>query len=154
MKLKKNIKAPNFKLPSTNKDIFELSKIKKKNIILYFYPKDNTPSCTQEAKDFTSLKSEFDNLNTIIIGVSTDSNQTHDKFIAKYNLKLKLLSDVDNTLCEYFDIWVEKNMYGKKFMGIERSTFLINTSGIIIKEWRKVKVNGHAEMLLETVKEL
>ena len=121
---------------------------------LYFYPKDNTPSCTQEAKDFTSLKSEFDNLNTIIIGVSTDSNQTHDKFIAKYNLKLKLLSDVDNTLCEYFDIWVEKNMYGKKFMGIERSTFLINTSGIIIKEWRKVKVNGHAEMLLETVKEL
>ncbi|MDA9288765.1 redoxin domain-containing protein, partial [Amylibacter sp.] len=82
------------------------------------------------------------------------SNQTHDKFIAKYNLMLKLLSDEDNTLCEYFDIWVEKNMYGKKFMGIERSTFLINTSGIIIKEWRKVKVNGHAEMLLETVREL
>ncbi|MDA9310932.1 redoxin domain-containing protein, partial [Amylibacter sp.] len=84
----------------------------------------------------------------------TDSNQTHNKFIAKYNLKLKLLSDVDNTLCEYFDIWVEKNMYGKKFMGIERSTFLINTSGIIIKEWRKVKVNGHAETLLETIREL
>ena len=147
-------KCPNFNAECTsnlklsNKDF--LGKI----LVIYFYPKDNTPSCTQEAKDFTSLKSEFDNLNTIIIGVSTDSNQTHDKFIAKYNLKLKLLSDVNNTLCEYFDIWVEKNMYGKKFMGIERSTFLINTSGIIIKEWRKVKVNGHAEMLLETVREL
>jgi len=144
----------NLKLMHGNEIIFSFSQFIGQNIILYFYPTDNTPSCTQEAKDFTSLKSEFDNLNTIIIGVSTDSNQTHDKFIAKYNLKLKLLSDVDNTLCEYFDIWVEKNMYGKKFMGIERSTFLINTSGIIIKEWRKVKVNGHAEMLLETVREL
>ena len=144
----------NLKLMHGNEIIFSFSQFIGINIILYFYPKDNTPSCTQEAKDFTSLKSEFDDLNTIIIGVSTDSNQTHNKFIAKYNLKLKLLSDVDNTLCEYFDIWVEKNMYGKKFMGIERSTFLINTSGIIIKEWRKVKVNGHAEMLLETVREL
>ena len=108
----------NLKLMHGNEFIFSFSQFIGKNIILYFYPKDNTPSCTQEAKDFTSLKSEFDNLNTIIIGVSTDSNQTHDKFIAKYNLKLKLLSDVDNTLCEYFDIWVEKNMYGKKFRKI------------------------------------
>ena len=135
-----------------NNKIFMFSDLFGKYVVLYFYPRDDTPGCTKEAKDFTELKPEFDKLNTIIIGVSTDTLEAHNKFIFKHNLNLELLSDTNKTLCEFFDVWVEKNMYGKKYMGIERSTFLINPSGEILYEWRKVKVAGHAKILLESIK--
>ena len=142
----------NLKITHKNNKIFMFSDLFGKYVVLYFYPRDDTPGCTKEAKDFTELKPEFDKLNTIIIGVSTDTLEAHNKFIFKHNLNLELLSDTNKTLCEFFDVWVEKNMYGKKYMGIERSTFLINPSGDILHEWRKVKVAGHAEILLESIK--
>lgn len=142
----------NLKITHKNNKIFMFSDLFGKYVVLYFYPRDDTPGCTKEAKDFTELKPEFDKLNTIIIGVSTDTLEAHNKFIFKHNLKLELLSDTNKTLCEFFDVWVEKNMYGKKYMGIERSTFLINPSGDILHEWRKVKVAGHAKILLESIK--
>ena len=142
----------NLKITHKNNKIFMFSDLLGKYVVLYFYPRDDTPGCTKEAKDFTELKPEFDKLNTIIIGVSTDTLEAHNKFIFKHNLNLELLSDTNKTLCEFFDVWVEKNMYGKKYMGIERSTFLINPSGNILHEWRKVKVAGHAKILLESIK--
>ncbi|RZO41474.1 MAG: peroxiredoxin [Rhodobacteraceae bacterium] len=142
----------NLKITHKNNKIFMFSDLFGKYVVLYFYPRDDTPGCTKEAKDFTELKPEFDKLNTIIIGVSTDTLEAHNKFIFKHNLNLELLSDTNKTLCEFFDVWVEKNMYGKKYMGIERSTFLINPSGEILHEWRKVKVAGHAKILLESIK--
>ena len=142
----------NLKITHKNNKIFMFSDLFGKYVVLYFYPRDYTPGCTKEAKDFTELKPEFDKLNTIIIGVSTDTLEAHNKFIFKHNLNLELLSDTNKTLCEFFDVWVEKNMYGKKYMGIERSTFLINPTGEILHEWRKVKVAGHAKILLESIK--
>ena len=142
----------NLKITHKNNKIFMFSDLFGKYVVLYFYPRDDTLGCTKEAKDFTELKPEFDKLNTIIIGVSTDTLEAHNKFIFKHNLNLELLSDTNKTLCEFFDVWVEKNMYGKKYMGIERSTFLINPSGDILHEWRKVKVAGHAKILLESMK--
>ena len=142
----------NLKITHKNNKIFMFSDLFGKYVVLYFYPRDDTPGCTKEAKDFTELKPEFDKLNTIIIGVSTDTLEAHNKFIFKHNLNLELLSDTNKTLCEFFDVWVEKNMYGKKYMGIERSTFLINPTGEILHEWRKVKIAGHAKILLESIK--
>ena len=142
----------NLKITHKNNKIFMFSDLFGKYVVLYFYPRDDTAGCTKEAKDFTELKPEFDKLNTIIIGVSTDTLEAHNKFIFKHNLNLELLSDTNKTLCEFFDVWVEKNMYGKKYMGIERSTFLINPSGDILHEWRKVKVAGHAKILLQSIK--
>ena len=142
----------NLKITHKNNKIFMFSDLFGKYVVLYFYPRDDTLGCTKEAKDFTELKPEFDKLNTIIIGVSTDTLESHNKFIFKHNLNLELLSDTNKTLCKFFDVWVEKNMYGKKYMGIERSTFLINPSGDILHEWRKVKVAGHAKILLESIK--
>ena len=142
----------NLKITHKNNKIFMFSDLFGKYVVLYFYPRDDTPGCIKEAKDFTELKPEFDKLNTIIIGVSTDTLEAHNKFIFKHNLNLELLSDTNKILCEFFDVWVEKNMYGKKYMGIERSTFLINPSGEILHEWRKVKVAGHAKILLESIK--
>ena len=142
----------NLKITHKNNKIFMFSDLFGKYVVLYFYPRDDTAGCTKEAKDFTELKPEFDKLNTIIIGVSTDTLEAHNKFIFKHNLNLELLSDTNKTLCKFFDVWVEKNMYGKKYMGIERSTFLINPSGEILHEWRKVKVAGHAKILLESIK--
>jgi len=142
----------NLKITHKNNKIFMFSDLFGKYVVLYFYPRDDTPGCTKEAKDFTELKPEFDKLNTIIIGVSTDTLEAHNKFIFKHNLNLELLSDTNKILCEFFDVWVEKNIYGKKYMGIERSTFLINPSGEILHEWRKVKVAGHAKILLESIK--
>ena len=148
--ISKNVQ--NLKITHKNNKIFMFSDLFGKYVVLYFYPRDDTPGCTKEAKDFTELKPEFDKLNTIIIGVSTDTLEAHNKFIFKHNLNLELLSDTNKTLCEFFGVWVEKNMYGKKYMGIERSTFLINPSGDILLEWRKVKVAGHAKILLESIK--
>jgi len=150
--IEKNIH--NLKFQNNEDEILSFSKFLGKYLILYFYPRDNTSGCTKEAKDFSSLKLEFDSLNTVVIGISSDTYESHNKFISKHDLKIELISDIDNNLCQYFGVWVEKNMYGKKSMGIERSTFLIDPSGIIIKEWRKVKVISHAEELLNYLRKI
>tara|TARA_B100000575_G_C22943567_1_gene546050 strand:+ start:28 stop:483 length:456 start_codon:yes stop_codon:yes gene_type:complete len=122
-----------------------------KKLVVYFYPKDDTPGCTKEAIAFTDHFEKFKKLNTRIIGVSKDSAEKHKKFINKHNLKLQLATDEDLNLCKTFKVWVEKSMYGKKYMGIERATFLFDENLILIKEWRKVKVNGHAEEVLDFI---
>lgn len=126
-----------------------LAQFRGKNLILYFYPKDNTPGCTQEGKDFRDLYPEFQKLNTNILGISRDSLKSHEKFICKYELPFDLISDVDESLCRYFEVLKEKNFLGKKYIGIERSTFLINDQGVLHHEWRNVKVSGHAREVLE-----
>ena len=145
MKLKANQTAPNFKLDSTNGNIFELNKVKKKNIILYFYPKDDTPGCTKEAIEFSSFKKEFDKLDVNLIGVSKDNIQKHKKFIEKNNINFPLASDINGSICDAFGVWIEKSMYGKKYMGIERSTFLFDKNLCLLNSWRNVKVKGHVE---------
>ena len=122
-------------------------------LVLYFYPKDDTSGCTREAQDFTALAGEFENAGTWILGVSRDNPQSHAKFAAKYGLKVKLASDTDGSVCEAFGTWVEKNMYGRIYMGIERATFLIDRDGTVARLWRKVKVPGHAEEVLAAAKE-
>jgi len=131
-----------------------LSDYKGKNIVLYFYPKDNTAGCTTEACDFRDNIQSFHDLNAIILGVSRDSLASHDKFITKLSLPFVLLSDPDETVCKLYDVIKEKNMYGKKYMGVERSTFLINKEGILIEEFRKVRVKGHIEKVLDKLKEI
>lgn len=123
-------------------------------LVLYFYPKDDTTGCTREAQDFTALADQFAKAGVAIVGVSKDSVAKHEKFIGKYDLKVELGSDSDGSLCEAFGVWVEKTLYGRKYMGIERATFLITSNGIIAKIWHKVKVAGHAESVLETAKSL
>jgi len=151
MKLKVNSKAPNFILQSTDNTLFELNKIKKKNIILYFYPKDDTPGCTIESKDFSKLNNLITKKNTLVLGVSRDSIKSHLKFIKKYKLKFNLLSDEKLTLIKKYGVWGKKTFLGKKYMGIIRTTFLINSKGKIHKIWSNVKVKDHAK---EVVKEL
>ena len=120
-----------------------------KKLLIYFYPKDDTPGCTKEASDFNELLNKFSKLNTNIIGISKDNLEKHQKFKNKYNLKLNLASDEDLTICKLFKVWVEKSMYGKKYMGIERSTFLFDEKLTLIKFWRNVKVKGHAMEILD-----
>ena len=146
--------APQVHLPRDGGDIVNLVDLKPSLVVLFFYPRDNTSGCTVEAKTFTSLLSEFEAMNTKVIGVSKDSVKSHEKFIFKQELKIPLLSDENSDVCEKFKVWKEKSMYGKKFFGIERSTFLINSEGQVIREWRKVKVPGHAESVLDSIKEL
>lgn len=124
------------------------------NLILYFYPKDNTPGCTQESKDFRDLYQQFQSLNTHIFGISRDSLKSHEKFICKYELPFELISDKDETLCRYFDVLQEKNFLGKKYIGIERSTFLMDANGVLRREWRNVKVSRHAQEVLQAVQAL
>ena len=119
-----------------------------KNVVIYFYPKDSTPGCTKEGEDFRDLYKNFTKSNALIYGVSRDSIVSHEKFKSKYNFPFNLISDEDESLCKLFDVIKEKNMYGRKYMGIERSTFLINDKGILVEEWRKVKVKGHAQEVL------
>ena len=145
---------PDFKGRITNDLIIKLSDYKGQNIVIYFYPKDNTPGCTKEGEDFRDYFEDFKKNNTIIIGVSRDSVASHDKFTCKYNFPFKLISDEDEKVCKLFDVIKEKNMYGRKYMGIERSTFLINHDGILVNEWRKVRVKGHVEKVLEALNEL
>ncbi len=125
-----------------------------KNLVLFFFPKADTTGCTKEALSFSNLINEFENLNTIVIGISKDTVEKQIKFKSKYNIKCILGSDVDINICSKFGVWVEKSMYGKKYMGIQRSTFLINTEQKIHHIWNKVKVPGHAEEVLEVVKKL
>lgn len=146
--------APDFTLPANGGDTITLSSLQPKNVVLYFYPKDDTSGCTIEALDFTQALAEFDAANTVVIGVSKDSVAKHDKFIAKHGLGVALASDEDGVVCEAYGVWVEKSMYGRTHMGIERATFLIDGDGIIRNEWRKVKVNGHVSEVLQAATEL
>lgn len=145
---------PNIKLDATGDQQIALTDFKGQNLVVYFYPKDNTPGCTTESKDFRDLHTEFKAQNTVILGVSRDSVLSHNKFCDKLDLPFDLLADTDETLCNHFGILGEKNMYGKKYLGIIRTTLLINSDGKLVKEWRKVKVNGHAQEVLKAVKEL
>ncbi len=154
MKLKENNKAPNFKLVSTNGNIFELKKVKKKNIILYFYPKDDTPGCTIESRDFSKLNSLINKNKTVVFGISKDNVDSHLKFKKKYKLKFDLLSDEKKEVLKKYGVWGKKSFLGKEFMGVIRTTFLINSKGKIIKIWNKVRVKDHAKEVLEEVKKI
>ena len=151
VRVKLGKKVPDFTATATNDSVFSLSENMGKNIVIYFYPKDNTPGCTKEGEDFRDQFEEFISNNTVVVGVSRDSVKSHDKFICKYNFPFDLIADEDETVCQLFDVIKEKNMYGRKYMGIERSTFLINTNGILVDEWRKVKVKGHVEKVLDAL---
>lgn len=146
--------APDFSLPNENGDMISLKNYKGKKLVLYFYPKDSTPGCTTEAKEFTALISEFDAEGTIVVGASKDSIKRHQNFINKQELKINLLSDEEGVLCEAYGVWILKKLYGREYMGIERATFLIDEQGIIQNIWHKVKVKGHVDAVLEAVKEL
>ena len=146
--------APDFTLPADNGETVTLSELRGQNVVLYFYPKDDTSGCTKEAIAFSGLVNDFDAMNTVILGMSPDSAKKHDKFKAKHDLTVKLVADEEKTTLEAYGVWVEKSMYGKKYMGVERSTFLIDAEGKIAKAWRKVKVPGHAEAVLEEAKAL
>jgi len=145
--LKEGLRAPNFTLMGSDKKEHTLSDYLNKKVILYFYPKDNTAACSQEAQDFKNSMKEFNEKDTIIIGISRDSIKSHDKFIAKYDLPFLLLSDEEEVVCNLYGVLKEKTMFGKKYLGIERSTFVINEEGLITNIYRKVKVSGHVETL-------
>ena len=147
-------KVPAFSLAATGEQIIKLSDLKGKNVILYFYPKDSTSGCTREGQDFRDNNAKFKRAKTIVLGVSRDSIKSHENFKANEAFNFDLLSDADETLCKLFDVIKEKNMYGKKVMGIERSTFLIDDKGVLRQEWRKVKVDGHVDEVLQAVKDL
>jgi len=154
MSVKINTKVKKFKVSATNELEINSTDLIGKSYVIYFYPKDNTPGCTQEGEDFRDLYKEFKKLKTEIYGVSRDSLKSHEGFKEKYKYPFELISDTEEKLCNLFDVIKEKNMYGKKYMGIERSTFLINKEGKLSAEWRKVKVNGHAAEVLEEVKKI
>lgn len=149
-----NKPAPDFSLPATGGKIINLKSLIGKNIILYFYPKDCTSGCTQEGKDFAENYKKFVSLNSIILGVSRDNLKLHERFKSEQQFPFELLSDVDEVVCQLYDVLKEKMMYGKRTFGIERSTFLINKLGILRQEWRKVKVPGHVDKVLQAVGQL
>ena len=146
--------APDVILPNETGDIIDIKDFRPNMVVLFFYPRDNTSGCTREAKDFTENTELFNNLNINVFGISKDSITSHEKFIKKQNLTIPLLSDEVGSVCEDFGVWKEKSMYGKIYMGIERSTFIIDGSGSVTHEWRKVKVANHVAKVLETVKKL
>ena len=147
-------KAPDFDLPTDDGETFKLSRAKGKVVTLYFYPKDDTSGCTLEAKNFSELAPQFRKAGVDVIGISPDSVKSHQKFCSKYELAVRLASDEDKAVATAYGVWVEKSMYGRKYMGVERSTFLIDANGRIAKSWRKVKVPGHVEAVLAAAKEL
>lgn len=147
--------VPNFTAAATGEQpTITLSELKGKKVVLYFYPKDNTPGCTTESQDFTALNSEFEKAGAIVLGVSRDSLKSHEGFKLKLNMPFELISDTDEALCQLFDVIKTKNMYGKQVQGIERSTFVIDAQGVLRGQWRKVKVPEHAQSVLEFVKAL
>ncbi|MGZ3772206.1 MAG: peroxiredoxin [Pseudobdellovibrionaceae bacterium] len=152
--VEKGKKVPNFKLPSSGGEDFVLSEKKGKTVVLYFYPKDNTSGCATEGQEFNALFSQFKKLNAEVFGISRDSLKSHEKFICKYDFKFELLSDEDEQACRLFDVIKEKNMYGKKVMGIERSTFVIDENQKLVGEFRKVKAQGHAAEIIQFIKNL
>jgi peroxiredoxin Q/BCP len=147
-------KITNFSRPATGNKTISLSDLEGKNLVLYFYPKDNTPGCTTEGLDFANRLDDFETANTVILGVSRDSIRKHENFKKKQSFPFELLSDEDETLCRQFDVIKLKKLYGKEYLGIDRSTFLIDTQGILIREWRSVKVKGHVEEVLAAAQEL
>lgn len=146
--------APDFTLPTDKDDALTLSAHRGKKVVLFFYPKDNTSGCTKEAIGFTDHLSAFQAANTAVIGMSPDDVKSHAKFRQKHNLEVELVADEEKTALEAYGVWTEKSMYGKKYMGVERSTFLIDAEGKIAKAWRKVKVPGHVEEVLEAAQSL
>ncbi|MGB5334576.1 MAG: peroxiredoxin [Woeseiaceae bacterium] len=151
---KLNRVVADFTADATGDKKIRLKDLRGQNVVLYFYPKDSTPGCTTEGRDFSALHAKFRRQKTVILGVSRDSVASHEKFKAKQGFPFDLLSDPDEKLCKAFDVIHEKSLYGKKFMGIVRSTFLIDKTGKLRQEWRKVKVSGHADEVLEAVKAL
>lgn len=149
-----NQPAPDFTLPRDGGGDLTLSSLQPKAVVLYFYPRDDTSGCTKEAIGFTEALDDFEKAGVVVVGVSKDTVAKHDKFIAKHDLGVILASDAEGTTCEDYGVWVEKSMYGKKYMGIERATFLIDGSGVVRQEWRKVKVPGHVDAVLEAAQAL
>ena len=147
-------KAPAFSLPATGEQTLGLADFKGRKLVLYFYPKDSTPGCTKEGQAFRDLYAQFQAADCEILGVSRDSVRSHENFKAKQGFPFALLSDAEEALCQAFGVIKEKNMYGRKVLGIERSTFLVDGTGVLRGEWRKVKVDGHAEEVLQAVREL
>jgi peroxiredoxin Q/BCP len=154
MKLENGQMAPDFSLTSDEGAAIKLSELKGKNVVLYFYPKDDTPGCTIEAQDFTKKIKEFEKLDCVVLGVSRDDVKSHCNFIEKYSLAFNLLADTDSEVCKTYGVLKEKSMFGKTSLGIDRSTFLIDNIGKIVKIWRSVSVNGHVEEVLTTLKSL
>jgi peroxiredoxin Q/BCP len=152
--MKPGDKIPDLKLPASGGQTLVLRAFKGKALVIYFYPKDNTPGCTQEGQDFRDLYAQFKKAGADVLGVSRDSVKSHDNFIAKFEFPFALLSDGDETMCRAFDVIKEKSLYGRKYMGIERSTFLFDASGVLRREWRGVKVKNHAAEVLEAVRAL
>jgi thioredoxin-dependent peroxiredoxin len=147
-------KAPAFTLPAAGGGHVRLADLKGKIVVLFFYPKDDTTACTQEALSFTEKAADFEALGAVIVGVSRDSVKSHDRFVAKHGLDLLLGADEDGTVTDRYGVWVEKSLYGRKYMGIERSTWLIDGAGKVVKTWRKVKVRGHVEEVLAAAREI
>lgn len=147
-------KAPDFSLPDETGAMVRLSKMKGRPVVVYFYPKDDTSGCTREAKDFTCLADAFAEAGAELLGISPDSPASHQKFRSKHDLSVRLLADEEKEVAKAYGVWVEKSMYGRKYMGVERSTFLIDKTGKVVRSWRKVKVPGHAEEVLTAVRAL
>jgi peroxiredoxin Q/BCP len=145
--------VPDFTVPATGNRTLALKSLRGQNVVIYFYPRDATPGCTTEGCEFTDLHAQFRKRNTVVLGVSRDSLASHEKFKAKYEFPFDLLSDGDEALCQLFDVIKEKNMYGKKVLGVERSTFLIDADGKLRREWRKVSAKGHAAEVLAAIDE-
>ncbi len=154
MRLKVGDTAPSFTLPISNDNKINLSDLLGKVVVLYFYPKDNTPGCIIEAVNFNKLKPKFEKINTIIIGVSKDNLNSHDEFKKRYCLNFNLVSDFNSDTCQKYGVWIEKSMFGKKYMGINRDTFLINEKGKIVHIWSGVQVNRHAEEVLTQIQKI
>ena len=146
--------APDAAFTSPDGSAKKISDYQGQKLVVYFYPKDDTTGCTKEAQEFTALAADFAKAGAAVLGISKDSEKSHAKFIGKYDLKVALGTDADGSLCEAFGVWVEKSMYGKKYMGIERATFLIGADGNVARAWRKVKVPGHAAEVLDAAKAL
>lgn len=146
--------VPDFELSATSEQTIRLSQLRGQNVVLYFYPKDDTPGCTREGQDFRDFHREFEDLNTVIFGLSRDSLKSHERFKADQSFPFELVADEDEAACQLFDVIKPKQMFGKEVKGIERSTFLLDKEGVLRKEWRKVKVEGHVAEVLEAVKTL
>lgn len=154
MALNEGMPAPDFTLPTDGGGSLTLSSLRGRKVVLYAYPQDDTTSCTNEALSFDALRDDFAAAGTTVIGISPDSVKRHDKFKQKYDLKLTLVSDEERKAIEAYSLWVEKQMYGRHYMGVERSTFLIDAAGKVARVWAKVRVKGHAEAVLEAAREL
>lgn len=152
--MKIGAKLPNRKVEATGEQSINLSKLKGQKVIIYFYPKDSTPGCTTQGQNFRDLYSDFQKQNCVILGVSRDSIKSHERFKEKQEFPFDLLSDPDEALCKVFDVIKLKKLYGKEYLGIERSTFLFDEQGKLVQEWRKVRVKGHVEEVLEAVRHL